>query len=47
MKKIFKTWREIRPKSKEEWKHFLALAAEVILGGVAGYAIIWLGCALS
>jgi hypothetical protein len=44
---IINTWREIRPKGKQEWKQFLIIAAEVILGGVAGYAIIWLGCALS
>lgn len=44
---MIKTWRQIRPKTREEWKHFLTLTAEVILGGVAGYAVIWLGCALS
>lgn len=47
MEEIIKTWREIRPKNKEEWKQFSIFAAEVILGGVAGYAVIWLGCALS
>ena len=44
---IIKTWKAIRPKTKEEWKYFLTLTAEVILGGALGYAIIWLGCALS
>lgn len=47
MKEIVKTWAQIRPKTKEEWKKFTILAAEVILGGAIGYAIIWLGCALS
>jgi hypothetical protein len=44
---ILKTWKAIRPKTKKEWKHFLILATEVILGGLGGYALIWLGCALS
>jgi hypothetical protein len=47
MKEIVKTWAEIRPKTKQEWKHFLLIAGEVIICGLAGYAVIWLGCALS
>lgn len=47
MKEIRQTWREIRPKTREEWKIFAIIAAEVILGGLAGFTLIWLGCALS
>ena len=44
---IIKTWKQIRPKNRKEWKRFLLITVEVILGGAIGYAIIWLGCALS
>lgn len=44
---ILNTWKAIRPKNKQEWKQFLLLATEVIIGGIGGFALLWLGCALS
>lgn len=44
---ILKMWSEIRPKTKEEWKHFGKIALEAIgLFTVCG-ALLYFGCLFS